>query len=117
MGNVKTIGLLTSGGDAPGMNAALRGVVRCAVNNGIRVLGFEKGYNEGSPLNGNGNNSKFVDYESTTDQNRYKIYNIGRVNWNPANNYGYRTRSSYDAKTWVLNNAGSKSSRLAYSVD
>ena len=78
---------------------------------------FEKGYNEGSPLNGNGNNSKFVDYESTTDQNRYKIYNIGRVNWNPANNYGYRTRSSYDAKTWVLNNAGSKSSRLAYSVD
>ena len=45
MGNIKTIGLLTSGGDAPGMNAALRGVVRCAVNNGIRVLGFEKGYN------------------------------------------------------------------------
>ena len=45
MGNIKTIGLLTSGGDAPGMNAALRGVVRCAVNNGVKVLGFEKGYN------------------------------------------------------------------------
>ena len=45
MDRVKTIGVLTSGGDAPGMNAAIRGVVRCAVNNGIRVLGFERGYN------------------------------------------------------------------------
>ncbi len=45
MNRVRTIGLLTSGGDAPGMNAAIRGVVRCAVNNGIKVLGFEKGYN------------------------------------------------------------------------
>ena len=45
MSRVKTIGVLTSGGDAPGMNAAVRGVVRCAVNNGIRVLGFERGYN------------------------------------------------------------------------
>lgn len=45
MERVKTIGVLTSGGDAPGMNAAIRGVVRCAVNNGIKVLGFLKGYN------------------------------------------------------------------------
>ncbi|MBR1455043.1 MAG: 6-phosphofructokinase [Lachnospiraceae bacterium] len=45
MNRIKTIGLLTSGGDAPGMNAALRGVVRCAVNNGLKVIGFEKGYN------------------------------------------------------------------------
>lgn len=44
MERIKTIGVLTSGGDAPGMNAAIRGVVRCAVNNGIRVLGFQKGY-------------------------------------------------------------------------
>ncbi len=44
MGKVKTIGVLTSGGDAPGMNAAIRGVVRCAVNNGINVLGFNRGY-------------------------------------------------------------------------
>ena len=42
MDRIKTIGLLTSGGDAPGMNAALRGVVRCAVNNGIKVLGNGK---------------------------------------------------------------------------
>ena len=45
MEKIKTIGVLTSGGDAPGMNAAVRGVVRTAVNNGIRVLGFERGYN------------------------------------------------------------------------
>lgn len=45
MDRVKTIGLLTSGGDAPGMNAAIRGVVRCALNNGIKVYGFLKGYN------------------------------------------------------------------------
>lgn len=44
MERLKKIGVLTSGGDAPGMNAAIRGVVRSAVNNGIQVLGFEKGY-------------------------------------------------------------------------
>ena len=33
---VKTIGVLTSGGDAPGMNAAIRAVVRTAINKGIR---------------------------------------------------------------------------------
>ena len=45
MGRIKKIGVLTSGGDAPGMNAAIRGVVRCAINNGIDVLGFQRGYN------------------------------------------------------------------------
>lgn len=45
MDKVRKIGVLTSGGDAPGMNACLRGVVRCAVNNGIKVCGFIKGYN------------------------------------------------------------------------
>ena len=45
MEKVRKIGVLTSGGDAPGMNACLRGVVRCAVNNGIKVCGFIKGYN------------------------------------------------------------------------
>ena len=34
---VRTIGVLTSGGDAPGMNAAIRAVVRTAIANGIRV--------------------------------------------------------------------------------
>ncbi len=36
----KTIGVLTSGGDAPGMNAAVRAVVRSAVKKGMRVIGM-----------------------------------------------------------------------------
>lgn len=42
---VKKIGVLTSGGDAPGMNAAIRAVVRTAVYNGIEVVGVKRGYN------------------------------------------------------------------------
>jgi len=45
MANIKTIGVLTSGGDAPGMNAAIRAIVRTASAEGIRVLGVRKGYN------------------------------------------------------------------------
>jgi 6-phosphofructokinase 1 len=41
---IKRIGIITSGGDAPGMNAALRSVVRTAVTNGIEVYGFMRGY-------------------------------------------------------------------------
>jgi 6-phosphofructokinase 1 len=41
---VNTIGVLTSGGDAPGMNAAIRAVVRCALAEGIKVKGIRKGY-------------------------------------------------------------------------
>ena len=41
---VKTIGVLTSGGDAPGMNAAIRGVVRTAINKGLKVKGIMRGY-------------------------------------------------------------------------
>lgn len=41
---VKTIGVLTSGGDAPGMNAAIRAVVRTAIANGVRVMGIKRGY-------------------------------------------------------------------------
>ena len=40
----KRIGILTSGGDAPGMNAAIRAVVRSAFDEGIEVIGFERGY-------------------------------------------------------------------------
>ncbi len=42
---VNTIGVLTSGGDAPGMNAAIRAVVRKAIANGKKVKGITKGYN------------------------------------------------------------------------
>ncbi|MDD3223001.1 MAG: 6-phosphofructokinase [Clostridia bacterium] len=41
---IKTIGVLTSGGDAPGMNAAVRAVVRTAVTAGYKVKGIQKGY-------------------------------------------------------------------------
>lgn len=41
---IKTIGVLTSGGDAPGMNAAIRAVVRKALGNGVKVKGIKKGY-------------------------------------------------------------------------
>lgn len=41
---IKTIGVLTSGGDAPGMNAAIRSVVRTAIAYGIKVKGIQKGY-------------------------------------------------------------------------
>ena len=43
--NQKVIGVLTSGGDAPGMNAAVRGVVRSAIKRGMRVVGIRRGYN------------------------------------------------------------------------
>ena len=41
---IKTIGILTSGGDAPGMNAAIRAVARKALGNGVKVKGIKKGY-------------------------------------------------------------------------
>ncbi|RKM57684.1 6-phosphofructokinase [Butyrivibrio sp. XB500-5] len=41
---IKTIGVLTSGGDAPGMNAAIRAVVRKCLANGLKVKGIKKGY-------------------------------------------------------------------------
>lgn len=42
--SIKTIAVLTSGGDAPGMNAAIRAVVRKAIVNGVNVKGIKKGY-------------------------------------------------------------------------
>ena len=42
---VKTIGVLTSGGDAPGMNAAIRAVVRTGISKGLNVVGVRRGYN------------------------------------------------------------------------
>ena len=44
MARIKTIGVLTSGGDAPGMNAAIRAVTRAAIYNGWAVKGILKGY-------------------------------------------------------------------------
>ncbi|MDR1556263.1 MAG: 6-phosphofructokinase [Tannerellaceae bacterium] len=44
MSTIKCIGILTSGGDAPGMNAAIRAVTRSAIYNGMRVKGIYRGY-------------------------------------------------------------------------
>lgn len=41
---IKTIGLLTSGGDAPGMNAAIRAVVRAGIYYGLKIKGIRHGY-------------------------------------------------------------------------
>lgn len=41
---MKRIGVITSGGDAPGMNAAIRAVVRAAIGRGVEVIGFVHGY-------------------------------------------------------------------------
>jgi len=41
---MKRIGIVTSGGDAPGMNAAIRAVVRRAIPNGFETIGIERGY-------------------------------------------------------------------------
>lgn len=42
---MKTIGVLTSGGDAPGMNAAIRAVIRTGIYNNVRIMGIKQGYN------------------------------------------------------------------------
>ena len=44
MAAIKCIGILTSGGDAPGMNAAIRAVTRTAIYNGYTVKGVMRGY-------------------------------------------------------------------------
>jgi 6-phosphofructokinase 1 len=44
MGKIKKIGVLTSGGDSPGMNAAIRAVVRTAVYEKLEVMGIMCGY-------------------------------------------------------------------------
>ena len=45
MSSITTIGLLTSGGDAPGMNSCVRAVVRTALYHGIECYGIRRGYN------------------------------------------------------------------------
>lgn len=44
MARIKTIGVMTSGGDAPGMNAAIRAVTRAGICNGFRIKGIYRGY-------------------------------------------------------------------------
>ena len=44
MTKIKTIGILTSGGDAPGMNAAIRAVTRAGIYNGFNIKGIYRGF-------------------------------------------------------------------------
>ena len=44
MGRIKCIGVLTSGGDAPGMNAAIRAITRAGIASGLTVKGIYRGY-------------------------------------------------------------------------
>ena len=44
MAKIKTIGILTSGGDAPGMNAAIRAVTRAGIYNGFDIKAVYRGY-------------------------------------------------------------------------
>ena len=44
MARIRCVGVLTSGGDAPGMNAAIRSVTRSAISNGLKVKGIYRGY-------------------------------------------------------------------------
>ncbi len=44
MSEIKSVGILTSGGDAPGMNAAIRAITRSAIYAGLRVFGIYRGY-------------------------------------------------------------------------
>ena len=44
MGKIRCIGILTSGGDAPGMNAAIRAVTRSGISNGYKIKGIYRGY-------------------------------------------------------------------------
>ncbi len=54
---MKKIAVLSSGGDAPGMNAAIRAVVRRGINKGLKVFGIQRGY--AGLLNGN----RFIEFE------------------------------------------------------
>ena len=63
---IKTIGVLTSGGDAPGMNAAIRAVVREAIVKGLKVKGIKRGY--AGLLQ-----EEIVDMEGTRSQNSKTI--------------------------------------------
>lgn len=64
---VKCIGILTSGGDAPGMNAAIRAVTRTCLNKGIKVYGVKLGY-KGL------HDGEFIEFDSHSTRN---IINIG----------------------------------------
>ena len=80
---INTIGVLTSGGDAPGMNAAIRAVVRQALSKGKKVKGIKRGYagllNE-EIIDMNGQSvSDTISRGGFTDCPLYGVYHTGRT--------------------------------------
>ena len=72
MAGIKSIGILTSGGDAPGMNAAIRAVTRSAIYNGFTVKGIMRGF-KGLVFN------EIVEFKSQSVSN---IIQLGMMNKN-----------------------------------
>ncbi len=68
MDKVKRIGILTSGGDSPGMNAAVVSVARCAAQKGLQLMGIKRGYNGLLGLSDNPEDDiEFMDLETVLD--------------------------------------------------
>ena len=80
MKKIKKIGVLTSGGDAPGMNAAVRSVVRSSVYNNLECYGVYKGYQGliDGLINNAANNPKVEDSQNSFS--RLESFDI--QNWN-----------------------------------
>jgi len=93
---MKKIGLVTSGGDAPGMNAAIRAVVRVAYSQGLEVVGFERGW-EGLLTN---------TFRRLTPRNVGGILHLGGTILHTSRSPMFRTREGVRkaAETLALNN-------------
>ena len=90
MAGIKCIGILTSGGDAPGMNAAIRAVTRSAIYNGFAVKGIMRGYaglleeeivdmestSVSDIINRGGGNVLIRVYNSTKDEDLDKVNDV-----------------------------------------
>jgi 6-phosphofructokinase 1 len=74
MVKIKKIGVFTSGGDAPGMNAAIRAVTRTAIYNGLTVIGIRHGY-EGL-INGYFKELKAFSVSDPENSQEQRIYDI-----------------------------------------
>ncbi len=92
---MKTIAVVTSGGDAPGMNAAIRGVVRLANSRNFEVLGFERGW-EGLMRN---------EFRPLTSRSVGGIVHLGGTILHTARSSEFRTDEGIDqaARTLALN--------------
>ncbi len=96
MNKVKKIGVLTSGGDAPGMNAAIRAVVRSSIYYGIDVVGIYRGY-DGLIQN---------DFELLNVRSVNHILNRGGTFLKSARSQGFRTKEGRKQAFENFKNAG-----------